>query len=104
MVNSDDPATKIANIPPFGLRMQSGLKRRLEGAAKASGRSLNSEIVARLERSFQEEGRPAQDLDKLDKRLEWLEDIWVNLMFEPRLDALANRLAALEERVGNQST
>lgn len=32
--------------------MQPDLKARLEGAATASGRSLNAEIVDRLERSF----------------------------------------------------
>ncbi|WP_404944331.1 Arc family DNA-binding protein [Rhizobium ruizarguesonis] len=33
--------------------MQPGLKRQIEDAAKASGRSLNSEIIARLEWTFQ---------------------------------------------------
>lgn len=41
------PAT--ANIPPFGLRMQPELKEQIEKAAKAAGRSMNAEIVARLQ-------------------------------------------------------
>lgn len=41
-----------SHIAPFGVRMQPDLKARLEGAATASGRSLNAEIVDRLERSF----------------------------------------------------
>ncbi|WP_369040012.1 Arc family DNA-binding protein [Stenotrophomonas maltophilia] len=44
------PAT--ATINPFGLRMQQELRERLEAAASESGRSLNAEIVSRLERSF----------------------------------------------------
>jgi hypothetical protein len=40
------------NIPPYGLRMQPDLKARLEQEASAAGRSLNAEIVARLEESF----------------------------------------------------
>ena len=48
----DDPEMKVANIVPFGLRLQPELKRRVEEAAKANNRSLNAEISARLERSF----------------------------------------------------
>lgn len=42
----------MANIPPFGLRMQPDLKAKIEAASEASGRSMNAEIVARLENSF----------------------------------------------------
>lgn len=41
-----------ANIPPFGLRMQPILKEAVSTAAKANNRSMNAEIVARLEQSF----------------------------------------------------
>jgi hypothetical protein len=37
--------------------MQPELKRRIEAAAKANGRSLNAEIAARLEWSLQEDGK-----------------------------------------------
>jgi len=50
MVKSDD--LKVANITPFGLRLQPDLKRRVEEAARASGNSLNAEIAIRLEASF----------------------------------------------------
>ncbi|NJL06974.1 MAG: Arc family DNA-binding protein [Methylacidiphilales bacterium] len=43
----------VANIAPFGLRMQPDLKARIEQAARENNRSLNSEIVSRLETSFQ---------------------------------------------------
>lgn len=46
---------KIGNVPPFGLRMHPDLKARVETAAAASNRSMNSEIVARLEDSFVED-------------------------------------------------
>ncbi|WP_440864520.1 Arc family DNA-binding protein [Symbiopectobacterium purcellii] len=45
----------VGNIAPTGIRMPEELKRRLKQAAKDEGRSLNSEVVKRLERSFIEE-------------------------------------------------
>jgi hypothetical protein len=42
----------VSTIVPFGLRLQPELKRRLEESATATGRSLNGEISARLEHSF----------------------------------------------------
>ena len=47
-----NPDQKIANIVPFGLRMQPELKQQLEESARAEGRSLNAEIVIRLEKSL----------------------------------------------------
>ncbi len=100
MVKSDDSDTKIASIPPFGLRMQSGLKRRLEEAAKTNGRSLNSEIVARLEQSFREEGRAASPIPaEYREKLIVIEQLALSAMFSPRWDAIEKRLAALEERL-----
>lgn len=40
-------------IAPFGLRLLPELREKVEEAAKASGRSMNAEIVARLQASFQ---------------------------------------------------
>lgn len=42
-----------ANIPPFGLRLQSVLKAELERSATEAGRSLNAEICDRLRQSFE---------------------------------------------------
>ncbi|HHK0933659.1 TPA: Arc family DNA-binding protein [Pseudomonas aeruginosa] len=42
----------IRNINPFGLRMQPALRAKVEEAASQNHRSLNAEIVARLESSF----------------------------------------------------
>ncbi len=43
----------MANIAPFGLRMQPELKEQLEKAARENNRSLNSEIVQRLHDSVE---------------------------------------------------
>jgi hypothetical protein len=43
---------KIANVPPFGLRMLPELKERIAKAAAENSRSMNAEIVARLEESI----------------------------------------------------
>lgn len=40
------------NIAPFGLRMLPELRAKVEESAKESGRSMNAEIVARVESSY----------------------------------------------------
>ena len=47
----------MANITPFGLRMQPDLKVALEASASANERSLNAEIVARLSASLDKDQR-----------------------------------------------
>ncbi|EXL06212.1 DNA-binding protein [Brucella anthropi] len=44
----------VANIPPFGLRMQPDLKKRVEEAAARNNRSINAEIVSTLEMFYPE--------------------------------------------------
>jgi len=46
---------KKTDIVQFKLRIREGLRRRLEAAANAEERSLNSEIAHRLENSFDQE-------------------------------------------------
>lgn len=46
-------------IAPFGLRMLPELKEKIEQSARESGRSMNAEIVARLEASLDPENNPA---------------------------------------------
>ena len=48
------------SLAPFGLRMLPGLKERIEEAARASGRSMNAEIVGRLQKSFETESEVEQ--------------------------------------------
>jgi hypothetical protein len=38
--------------PPYGLRMPPDLKQRVKNAAAANNRSMNAEIISRIERSF----------------------------------------------------
>lgn len=45
---------KTGDIAPLGVRMQPELKEALVEAARKNGRSLNAEVVTRLENSFQE--------------------------------------------------
>jgi hypothetical protein len=67
------PATEADK---FIVRLPVGMRRRIAEAAKANQRSMNAEIVARLQFSFEASGRPS-DLDafadqlaeKLAKRL-----------------------------------
>lgn len=52
MSKKTETRPSTGHINPFGLRMQPELRQKLEAAANEAGRSLNSEIVARLELSF----------------------------------------------------
>jgi len=58
---------KVASIAPFGLRMQPELKQQIEEQAMASGRSLNAEIVWRLEQSLKADA-PGQSWIKSAKQ------------------------------------
>lgn len=62
MPQTRDKRLPTSHIPPFGLRMQADLRERLERAATAAGRSLNSEIVKRLEDSFSGTAVSADDV------------------------------------------
>lgn len=46
-------AAMARDDPQVNIRMSATLKRRLEDAAEASGRSLTAEIILRLEQSLQ---------------------------------------------------
>ena len=43
----------MREIAPFGVRIPAELKSQIEQAAEEGKRSMNSEVVARLEKSFQ---------------------------------------------------
>lgn len=60
------------DINPFGLRMPLELRTQVEAAAKANGRSLNSEILARLQESFEsrKEGDTLQRVSELPVELQ----------------------------------
>ncbi len=48
--------------PQIKLRIPSGLKERVQAAAAANNRSMNSEIVARLEQSFSGSGSGVKEM------------------------------------------
>lgn len=72
---SDDKKL-MANIPPFGLRMQPDLKARVEAVARLNNRSLNAEIVARLEKSLEDDDSLAELWTKVEEleRMVWSHD------------------------------
>ncbi|EPG4896232.1 Arc family DNA-binding protein [Citrobacter koseri] len=43
-------------IPPTGVRFPASLKEALKRAAKEEGRSVNREVIKRIERSLKEDG------------------------------------------------
>lgn len=69
------------NINPFALRMPPELRAQVEASAKASGRSVNSEIVTRLQESF-EGGRDGDQkgmieiASEINEKLKILTDLW----------------------------
>lgn len=46
----------VRNIPPTGIRFPDHLKEIIKKVAKEEGRSLNSEVIKRIERSLKEDG------------------------------------------------
>lgn len=101
MTNPTDADKGVAAIPPFGLRMRPELKRRVEEAARAHNRSLNSEIVVRLEQSFRDESQPPATIPAgmdYEERLYALENL-VKLIISRRLDAMDLRLLRIAESV-----
>ncbi|UOG91796.1 MAG: Arc family DNA-binding protein [Candidatus Thiothrix sulfatifontis] len=52
-------------IPPFGLRMPPEVKEQIEKLAEQNRRSLNAEIIVRLEQSIRQEGRLCITVDEL---------------------------------------
>lgn len=76
MSSKKSPSEKIGNVTPFGLRLLPELRARVEEAARQSKRSMNAEIVARLEASFSDMLSSDEDfsdviteIDKLKSRL-----------------------------------
>lgn len=53
-------------IPPFGLRLPVELKERIQAAARESNRSMNAEIIARLEATLEE----GEKIDELERQMD----------------------------------
>jgi hypothetical protein len=63
------PKDKIGNITPFGLRMTADLKAAIEKASSDNNRSMNAEIVARLQDSFEFPSGEKYIADKIFERI-----------------------------------
>ena len=59
----------IKDIAPFGLRIPGDLKEALSKSAADNNRSMNSEIVHRLEKSFNNDSFTSGDREKLEGTL-----------------------------------
>ena len=54
--------------PQFNVRMPADLKEKIEDAAKKNGRSMNAEIVYRLQRTFDEAAPPTDSAPRQYQR------------------------------------
>ena len=81
----------------FRLRIPEGLKEKIEKASDANLRSMTAEIVARLERSFDED-----ELQGVEERLSDLETQVADLSREAdkRFDRVEDRVWRLLEHAG----
>lgn len=76
--------SKPKQIPPYGIRLQSPLKARIQAAADNAGRSLHSEIVHALEAAY-----PPAD-DDIQSALRKIVDIQSMVMIAPDEEDLKN--------------
>lgn len=83
-------------IAPFGLRMLPDLKEKIEQAARESGRSMNAEIVARLEESLAKQQATAGIPTEIAAYLAALRN--QSLMLDMRADMLKLRLDSIRAR------
>jgi len=75
----------------FIVRLPDGMRDRIAEAAKASGRSMNSEIVLRLQRSFETTTSTHEELDVLKaKILEVIDEVQRIKSLEAELEELKN--------------
>jgi hypothetical protein len=83
--------------PDMKVRMSSDLRQKIKDASDANNRTMNAEIVARLEASFAEgwlERAQQSPLIRMEKRL-----IGVQAQVDGRMDEFEQRIAALEAKV-----
>lgn len=94
-------------LPPYSLRMTAELRSQLEKAASDGKRSLNAEIIARLERSFESDsiGGPRDAIDTLG-----FQSILVMMLMEeldlssltPAQQMAADGLRQISERIADR--
>ncbi|MVA36115.1 Arc family DNA-binding protein [Agrobacterium vitis] len=83
---------KVSNVPPFGLRMLPDLKERVASEAAKNGRSMNAEIISRLEAAYADEAE-----DKTVLRIKLTHDVRVKLnqasgLFKSNLEEVAQEI------------
>ncbi|WP_414736286.1 Arc family DNA-binding protein [Klebsiella aerogenes] len=54
--NHGEVMKSMSAVPPTGIRFPDDIKRLLKEVARRDGRSMNSEVVKRIERSLREDG------------------------------------------------
>jgi hypothetical protein len=81
------------------VRLSVDMRQKIEDAARHNNRTMNSEIVARLEQSFREEGVAISQLPSADHedRLAKIEQVVISMLVNDRFDTLASRVSALEK-------
>lgn len=82
--------------PPLRIRLPQNLKEQVQALAAENHRSMNAEIVARLERTVQEDGEAPK------KGLKYLEAAKANVRpdYNKRLEDLENEVAAIKGKLG----
>lgn len=89
--------TMSRDITPFALRTPPELRAQVENAARVKGRSLNSEILARLETSFTDAELPAEET-----RERFNELTYAIRHFEGSLNRGFNHLATTVYKIAKQ--
>ena len=98
MAKKEIGRASTGHLPPFGLRMQPDLHERVKQASIAAGRSMNAEIVARLQQSFApqhlrasasdtaqtSDSADASRIDKVADRLEWVTETLGEILGMPQ--------------------
>lgn len=95
----------LRNAPDMKVRLSADLRQKIENAARENNRTMNSEIAARLERSFRLQDQHADPTtlhSDHEERLRTLEEIVDAIMTEE--GALSNRMAIVEARLNEQSS
>jgi hypothetical protein len=100
-----DPMIRSA-APDMKVRLSADLRQKIEGASGRNNRTMNSEIVARLEQSFREEGVPVSPLPFADheERLAKMEQVIISMLVDERFETLVNRVSALEKLLSDLSS
>src|ERR1700722_14044874 len=96
----------IRNTPDMKVRLSADMRQKIESAAGRNNRTMNSEIVARLEQTFREEGVTVSPLPSTDyeERLGKIEQVILAMLADERLDTLASRVSALEKLLTDLSS